>query len=117
MKKRKGRIFAHLGHVINPDVCVLIADFYMRISNVLWSIVSGVYANKLIIIIRNDGLRKNAGNVVKASFGNIGSAGGHKSMARAEIMLSDLEDFAKIEDEKRIQNWIIHRIESHSGKK
>jgi hypothetical protein len=79
--------------------------------------VSGIYANKLIIIIRNDGLRKNAGNVVKASFGNIGSAGGHKSMARAEIIFADLEDFAAIEDEKRIQNWIIHKIESHSGKK
>lgn len=117
MRKRKGRILLHLGHVPSPDVCVVIADFYMRMSNVLWSVVSGIYENKLIIIVRNDGLRKNAGKVVKDSFGNMGSAGGHKSTARAEIGLADLNGFTSGEDERKIQKWIIQKIESHSGKK
>ena len=65
MRLRKGRVFVHLGPVVNPDICVIIADFFMRIVSVTWSIVSGTCDKKLIIIFRNDGIRKNAGNVAK----------------------------------------------------
>ena len=30
--KRKGRLFAHLGSVVNPDACVVVADFFTRIQ-------------------------------------------------------------------------------------
>jgi nanoRNase/pAp phosphatase (c-di-AMP/oligoRNAs hydrolase) len=83
MRIRKGRVFVHLGAVSNPDVCVLVADFFMRVASVGWSIVSGTCDKKLIIVFRNDGIRKNAGKVAKKSFGALGSAGGHKNMARA----------------------------------
>jgi nanoRNase/pAp phosphatase (c-di-AMP/oligoRNAs hydrolase) len=82
MRLRKGRVFVHLGAVVNPDVCVVIADFFMRIHTVSWSIVSGICDKKLVIILRNDGTRKNAGRVAKEGFSGFGSAGGHKSMAR-----------------------------------
>ena len=114
---RKGRIFSHLGPVINPDVCVLIADFFMRIHSVNWSIVSGFYNKKLIIILRNDGLRKNAGTVAKNSFGLMGSAGGHKNMARAEIPCANLKDLVDYKDDKKLMNWIIQKIAKRAGKK
>ena len=72
---RKGRVFAHLGQVMNPDVCVLIADFFMRINSVNWSIVSGLCDKTLVLVLRNDGIRENAGKVAKESFGLIGPAG------------------------------------------
>src|SRR5512143_481336 len=50
MRLRKGRLFVHLGAVANPDVCVVIADFFMRIHTVSWSIISGIYDKKLVII-------------------------------------------------------------------
>ncbi|MCJ7539123.1 MAG: DHH family phosphoesterase, partial [Desulfobacterales bacterium] len=31
---RKGRLFAHFGPVVNPDVCVVLADFFIKISSV-----------------------------------------------------------------------------------
>ena len=114
---RKGRVFVHLGSVVNPDVCVIIADFFMRIVSVTWSIVSGTYDKKLIVIFRNDGIRKNAGNVAKESFGQFGSAGGHKNMARAEIALSDLAKQIDWRDEKKLLWWLIHRVEKRAGKK
>jgi nanoRNase/pAp phosphatase (c-di-AMP/oligoRNAs hydrolase) len=116
-RMRKGRLFAHLGPVVNPDVCVLIADFFMRVDSVNWSIISGLYDKKLILVFRNDGVRRNAGVVAKQSFGHIGSAGGHKSMARAEISLSDLKEAVDHKDEKKCLNWIINRIEKKAGKK
>ncbi len=116
-RMRQGRLFAHLGSVVNPDVCVLIADFFMRVDAVNWSIISGIYDKKLVLVFRNDGVRKNAGTVAKQSFGTIGSAGGHKSMARAEIPLSNLKDAVNYKDEKKFLNWIISRVEKKAGKK
>ena len=110
MRRRKNKIYVHLGSVVNPDLCVLIADFFMRIDSVNWSIVSGIYAKKLVIIFRNDGLRRNAGNVAKLSFGHVGSAGGHKSMARSEIALADIKDLVDFKDDGKILNWIISKI-------
>ncbi len=113
----KGHMFAHLGQVVNPDICVIIADFFLKISSVNWSIVSGLYSKKLIIVFRNDGLRKDAGKVAKQSFGQIGSAGGHKSMARAEIPFTDLKEVVDYKDDKKLLRWIINKIEKKAGKK
>jgi len=113
---RKCKAIVHLGTVANPDVCVLIADFFMRVNSVTWSIVSGIYEKKLIVIFRNDGIRKNAGTVAHEAFGFIGSAGGHKSMARAEIPVADLKERTDYKDDKKLLRWIISRIERKTGK-
>jgi nanoRNase/pAp phosphatase (c-di-AMP/oligoRNAs hydrolase) len=112
----KGKIFTHIGQVVNPDVCVLIADFFMRINSANWSIVSGLYDKKLILVFRNDGIRKNAGKVAKESFGLIGSAGGHESMARAEIPLADLKNVVDHKDDTKLLSWIVNMIEKKQGK-
>jgi nanoRNase/pAp phosphatase (c-di-AMP/oligoRNAs hydrolase) len=114
-RMRKGRVFVHLGTVANPDVCVLIADFFMRVNSVTWSIISGVYEKKLIVIFRNDGIRRDAGKVAQKSFGLFGSAGGHKSMARAEMPVADLKEHTDYKDDKKLLRWIINRIEKKAG--
>ncbi|MBU0992405.1 MAG: DHH family phosphoesterase [Proteobacteria bacterium] len=114
---RRKRIFAHLGSVVNPDVCVLVADFFMKVHTINWSIVSGIYNKTLIIIFRNDGLRRDAGKVASGSFGKLGSAGGHKNMARAEISVPDLKDIVDIKDSKKLSTWIITRVEKRAESK
>jgi nanoRNase/pAp phosphatase (c-di-AMP/oligoRNAs hydrolase) len=108
---RKGRVFVHLGPVINPDVCVLLADFFIKVSSVDWSIVSGLYEDQLIVVCRNDGLRKDAGKVAHKSFMAVGSAGGHKSSARAEIPLKNLEKETDPGNDQKLLNWIMKQIE------
>jgi len=118
MRLRKGRVFVHLGTVANPDVCVIIADFFMRIHTVSWSIVSGICDKKLVVIFRNDGARINAGRIAQEGFGSFGSAGGHKTMARAEINLVDSkEPGIDFKDSRRVLNWIITRTEKRAGRK
>lgn len=117
MQVRKNRIFVYLGEVETPDVCVLIADFFMHIHKVGWSIVAGHYNDKLVVIFRNDGVRKNAGTVAKQSFGHLGSAGGHKSMARAEMPFNGLDIPNNSRSRDKIQRWIIKSIEKRAGKK
>jgi nanoRNase/pAp phosphatase (c-di-AMP/oligoRNAs hydrolase) len=109
MRRRQGRVFVHLGSVANPDICVLIADFFMRVNSINWSIVSGLYDRKLILIFRNDGLRMNAGKVAQKSFGELGSAGGHKSMARAEIPTNKLK-LIDTRDDAKLLKWIMRQV-------
>jgi len=87
---RKG-IYSHLGKVPSADLCVQVADFFTRIHGVGWIFVSGLYEEKVIIIIRNDGYRKDAGRLARVAFGDYGSAGGHQGAARAEIPLDTLK--------------------------
>ena len=118
MRLRKGRVFVHLGPVANPDVCVIIADFFMRIHTVRWSIVSGTCDSKLVVIFRNDGSRKNAGRVAKESLGSFGSAGGHKTMARAEINLAEIkEPPIDFKDDHKVAAWIVIRTEKRAEHK
>jgi nanoRNase/pAp phosphatase (c-di-AMP/oligoRNAs hydrolase) len=92
MRLARGWSFAHLGRVSSPDALVLVADFLIRIQGVSWSAVSGVSGESLVVVLRNDGYRKNAGRVAAKTFGHLGTAGGKKESARAEIPLASLKD-------------------------
>ncbi len=109
------RIYAYTGHIINPDQCVITADFFMKLESANWSVISGIYNKQLIIIIRNDGLRKSAGSTAKHAFGSLGSAGGHQTMARVEIKLQELK--GEISSETILGDWIIEQVEKHAGTK
>ena len=110
MHLRKQRIHVYLGPVTNPDVCVSIADFFMKLHDIAWSVVSGTYQGHLVIIVRNDGTRKDAGKLLREIFGELGSAGGHKAMARAEIPLINLQDVIDYRDSKTLSRWINRKL-------
>ncbi len=83
--------YVHMGVVNDSDSLVIIADFFLKLAEASWSMVSGIYGKKLIIIIRNADFRLHAGKVAKRLFSRLGSAGGHKSAARVEIPISAFE--------------------------
>lgn len=82
--------FVHMGTVAGADNLVIVADFLMKLAEATWSIVSGISNDTLVIIFRNAGFRRNAGQRAKSTFGDLGMAGGHQSAARAEIPLAAL---------------------------
>jgi nanoRNase/pAp phosphatase (c-di-AMP/oligoRNAs hydrolase) len=84
------RAYVHLGKVSTPDILVIIADFFNRVEGFDWVIVSGIHGEKLVVIFRCDGYRKNAGKLAKSTFGRFGPAGGHKEAARAESPVKNL---------------------------
>ena len=103
----KGVMFSHLGPVPFFDVCVQVADFFIRVENVSWALVSGVVANTLVVIFRNDGVKKDAGYLARNAFGHIGSAGGHESMGRAEIRQDALPDELLLSDNRGIEEFVL----------
>ncbi|MEJ2690039.1 MAG: DHHA1 domain-containing protein [Deltaproteobacteria bacterium] len=90
LKVSKRRLYVHVGRVRTPDVLVIIADFLNQVHMISWTIVSGIHGERLVVIFRCDGYKKNAGKLAEKIFGNVGSAGGHREMARAEVPLKNL---------------------------
>lgn len=90
LKFSKGRYYTHLGRVRSPDVLVIVADFLNHVGEIDWVFVSGIHGEKLVVIFRCDGYRKSAGKLAERIFSSVGSAGGHKGAARAEIPLKNL---------------------------
>ncbi len=83
-------IFSHLGTISREDVVPQLADFCLQVEGVDWSAVSGVIDGELVISVRNVGFVQRAGTAVKAAFSEFGSAGGHRSMAKAVLPLENL---------------------------
>lgn len=91
LKYSKRRYYTHIGKVRSPDVLVIVADFLNHVGEIDWVFVSGIHGEKLVVIFRCDGYRKNAGKLASTIFGRLGSAGGHKEAARAEVPLKNLD--------------------------
>jgi nanoRNase/pAp phosphatase (c-di-AMP/oligoRNAs hydrolase) len=106
-------ILSHLGIVEVSDTRVFIADFFMGIYEIGWVIVSGITEGKLVVVIRTDGYKKNAGKLVQAAFSEVGSAGGHRSMARAEIPLAKLETILPRFSNEAIEDYLISTMGRH----
>ena len=91
MKHYRGRRVGFLGLVESPDVCVQVADFYLRLIGTRIVVVAGIVSERLIIIFRGDGYRHDCGAMAQQACGSIGQGGGHRSAARVEIPLDVLK--------------------------
>ena len=74
-----------LGTVPREDFVPYVADFFLQLEHVKWTVIAGVVNDSLIISVRNLGYTKNAGEFVRRFFADIGNAGGHRAMAKAVI--------------------------------
>ncbi len=98
-----------MGTVDNPDILVVVADFLMRVHEVRWAAVYGQYEDKVIVVLRSDGTR-HVGSLAQRAFGDIGAAGGHKTMARAEIPVAAFANAAYSECVfKRLHRPKVHK--------
>lgn len=107
----KGVFFSHLGNVATADQIPQFADFGLQAEGVEWSVVSGVVGSDLHISVRNVGYVKSAGDVTRMAFGDLGSAGGHRTMAKAVLPLREfLKGTGESPSGRACQERIIQRF-------
>lgn len=87
---KESEIFTYLPDVDNADILVAIADFCMRVQEVAWVAVAGRVENHVVVIFRGGALEQNLGQLATIAFNDIGSAGGHRNVARAEIPIENI---------------------------
>ena len=76
---------AFLGALPREDFIPYVADFYLQLEDVKWTVIGGIVNDSLVVSVRNLGYMKNAGEFVRRFFADIGSAGGHRAMAKAVV--------------------------------
>jgi nanoRNase/pAp phosphatase (c-di-AMP/oligoRNAs hydrolase) len=107
----RGVFFSHLGNVPTADQIPQFADFGLQAEGVEWSVVSGVVGASLHISVRNVGYVKSAGDVTRAAFGDLGSAGGHRTMAKAVLPIREfLKGAAELPTGRACQERVIQRF-------
>ena len=74
-----------LGPTPREDFIPYVADFFLQIEDVKWTVIAGIVGDTFVISVRNLGYSKNAGEFVRRYFADIGSAGGHRAMAKAVV--------------------------------
>jgi nanoRNase/pAp phosphatase (c-di-AMP/oligoRNAs hydrolase)/copper chaperone CopZ len=89
-----------LGSIPREDFVPYVADFFLQLEHVKWTIIGGVVNETFIISVRNLGYTKNASEFVRRFFADIGSAGGHRAMAKAVVPFRAFrEKFSLAEDD------------------
>jgi nanoRNase/pAp phosphatase (c-di-AMP/oligoRNAs hydrolase) len=109
---------AFLGALPREDFIPYVADFYLQLEDVKWTVIAGIVQDSLIVSVRNLGYMKNAGEFVRRFFAEIGSAGGHRAMAKAVVpMRAFREKYGDVAGEeicRKLQEFA-HEFLSHEA--
>jgi nanoRNase/pAp phosphatase (c-di-AMP/oligoRNAs hydrolase) len=100
-------VFVDLGRVDKEDIIPRLADFCMQIDGAQWSVITGIVDKNIVLCVRNVGYVEHAGELARLAFGKLGSAGGHRSAAKAVMPLSAFKKYFQISHQKDIKNKII----------
>ncbi|RME75074.1 MAG: hypothetical protein D6776_03955 [Planctomycetota bacterium] len=84
-----GLSYVWLGRV-REDVIAQVADMLLQVEGAVWSVAVGRVDDRIVASVRNAGYLRAAGDVVKKIFGEIGSAGGHRTMAKIVVPIAAL---------------------------
>jgi nanoRNase/pAp phosphatase (c-di-AMP/oligoRNAs hydrolase) len=110
---------AFLGTTPREDFIPYVADFYLQLENVKWTIIAGIVNDSLIMSVRNLGYSRNAGEFVRKYFADIGSAGGHRAMAKAVVPLHAFrEKFGNLPADaftERVLNMALEFLHEHQS--
>jgi nanoRNase/pAp phosphatase (c-di-AMP/oligoRNAs hydrolase) len=103
---------AFIGDAPREDVIPYVADFFLQLEHVRWTAIAGVLNGTFVMSVRNLGYARNAGDFVRRFFSDIGSAGGHRAMAKAIVPMDAFRArFGDLNDKQMTDK--IHELISH----
>ena len=105
--------FAYLGTIPNADMCVHVADFLIKLAGISWVVTACRSKDRVTAVFRSDGFRKHAGKLAESLFADYGTAGGHRTMARAELELGRIVAELREPSDVAIEQWLIRRLSTH----
>lgn len=91
--RRHGNVIVvPLGRLDYPDMVAEVADLFMQMTGVDWTVAIGRYRDDLLISVRTYEARAHAGTLVRGAIGDRGTAGGHGTLAGGQIPVKLLTD-------------------------
>jgi len=103
--------FVNVGRVKREYLIPKMADFGIQVKGIEWSVAFGILGKThLVISVRNVGYVKSAGRLVRELFRDMGSAGGHRSSAKAVIPLRKIRNELGKASQEAIKKWLTKLI-------
>jgi nanoRNase/pAp phosphatase (c-di-AMP/oligoRNAs hydrolase) len=99
---RASSLVSGVGIINERDALPQAADYLMRLEGVSTVLVFGIVEDELEISARSKDSRVNLDSVMRESFGDVGSAGGHQNMAGAQVPLGVFSEMTET-DEKMVE--------------
>ncbi len=93
-RKHGSVIAVPMGTLPYPDMVAEVADIFLQMKGVAWTLASGRYRDRLLFSVRTWDARAHAGILMREAIGERGSAGGHGTLAGGQIDLRGLSDEA-----------------------
>lgn len=87
LKNRRSITTLSLGPVPKEEWIPQAADFLMQTEGTQIALVGGIFENRVVISVRNANEHLHVGEIVKNIFDARGSAGGHRTMAKAILTI------------------------------
>jgi nanoRNase/pAp phosphatase (c-di-AMP/oligoRNAs hydrolase) len=103
-------LVAYMGELSTPDYGVYVADLFIRTWGVAAAAVALRHRDKLIVILRSDGLKHEVGRIVERVFRGYGTAGGHRTMARAELDLDRITAETGNPRDWAVEAWLLQKL-------
>jgi nanoRNase/pAp phosphatase (c-di-AMP/oligoRNAs hydrolase) len=82
-------LIAYIGWMKYPDLAAEVADWLLRLKGIQWVVCLGAHKEHLNIAIRSRHQRGGAGRLAQAVINDLGTAGGHGSMAGGQVRLNN----------------------------
>ena len=109
-------IFMDLGRIEKEHLISQLADMGIRVEGIQWAVAFGIVSDShLVISVRNLGFMKSAGRLLFELFDEIGSAGGHRSYAKAVIPLKEVKELIGESSQKVIEQWLTTVFRNATG--
>jgi nanoRNase/pAp phosphatase (c-di-AMP/oligoRNAs hydrolase) len=80
-------VISYMGPLTHPDLAAEMADLLHRLQGAEWVICMGLHQGTLVLAVRTRNPRGGAGHLVQAIVGEMGTAGGHGTMAGGQVPL------------------------------
>jgi len=106
-KLKGGYLYTNVGFIKDRDAIPQAADFLLNREGVMTVLVCGIVEDAVYVSARTNDIRIHLGQVLKSAFEDIGSAGGHSTMAGATILL---KAFGKSADKKTLKGAVDRAI-------
>ena len=82
-------VLTHLDEMPYPDLVAEVADLLLKVEKAHWSVCMGWFDHMMFVSVRTDDPSGDAGVFVRQVVRELGSAGGHNTMAAARLALDD----------------------------
>ncbi|MBX0324682.1 bifunctional oligoribonuclease/PAP phosphatase NrnA [Halomicroarcula sp. F13] len=91
-------LISHVGRTSERDALPQAADYLATLEGIETAIVFGIIDDSIQLSARTTDSRVHIGEVLEKGFDDVGSAGGHREMAGAEVPLGIFSDYTSDDD-------------------